>query len=91
MFNSYFSYDLGIFQVEGNRHYEGPSIVLTADQIRKLKCMNKVSIFDQSYIGYLLAAVFDSDALLNLFNNGNVPQTALDGSKLKFIEGNFRK
>lgn len=72
--------------MEGNRLYESPSIVLTADQIRKLKRMNKVSAFDQSFVGYLLTAVFDSESILSVSIVGNAAQT--NCAKLKFIEGN---
>lgn len=46
--------------------------------------------FDQSYIGFLLMAVFDEEVLKSIFVDGNASHMTLDAAKLKFIEGRFK-
>lgn len=73
--------------MDGNRHYSNPSVTRKSDQIRKLKKMNKMPTFDQSFLGYLLEAIFDDGILKNIPIGANAPHLALDANKLKFIEG----
>lgn len=62
--------------------YSNPSVALKSDQIRKLKKMNKMPNFDQSFIGYLLEAVFDDEILKNIPIGDKAPHLALDATKL---------
>lgn len=66
-------------QEEGNRYYKYSNIVLKFDQIRKLKNMNKLAVFDSSFVRYLLSVVFGEE--LN--------HATLDATKMKLVEGMF--
>lgn len=89
---TFFTYDF-LFQAN-DRFYVAPKVLISSEQLRRLKKMTLYEVNDGNFISILLEATFGIDVLKVSSASGGVSNfnqrshLPLDPVKLKFVEGN---